>query len=112
MNRYSFWRHGLATLLALVLLGGGSVAAQPRTTTASVPAFSHVFIIVMENKEYRKIIGSPSAPYINSLVRQYGLATNYYAITHESLLDYLALTGGSTFGLTDSCTNCVIDASN
>jgi hypothetical protein len=112
MNLRSFWRRGLATLLALVLLGGGSVAAQPRTTIASVPAFSHLFIIVMENREYPKIIDSPSAPYINRLAQQYGLATNYYAIMHESLLDYLALTGGSTFGLTSSCTSCIIDASN
>src|SRR5437867_4229914 len=104
MNLRSFWRRGLATLLALVLLGGGSVAAQPRTTTASVPALSHVFIIVMENKEYKKIIGSPSAPYINRLAQQYGLATNYYAITHPSLPNYLALTGGSTFGVTSNCT--------
>jgi hypothetical protein len=71
-----------------------------------------VFIIVMENNEYGNIIGSSSAPYINSLANQYSLATQYYAITHPSLPNYLALTAGSTFGITSDCTSCWINATN
>jgi len=89
------------------------LASSPTSATTAIPAFKHIFIIMMENKEYGKIIGAPSAPYINSLAQQYGLATNFYATTQNgSLLDYLALTGGSTFGLSGSCTDCVIDAPN
>ena len=33
----------------------------------TLPAFSHVFTILMENKEYPQIIGSSGAPYMNSL---------------------------------------------
>jgi hypothetical protein len=60
----------------------------------------------MENTEYGDVIGSSSAPYINRLARMYGLATRSYAITHPSLPNYLALTGGSTFGISSDCTDC------
>jgi hypothetical protein len=69
-------------------------------------------VIVMENEEYGGVIGSPSAPFINSLARRYGLATGMYAITHPSLPNYLALTGGSTFGIDSDCTDCRVGASS
>jgi hypothetical protein len=69
-------------------------------------------VIVMENEEYRGIIGSRSAPYINSLARRYGLATGMYAITHPSLPNYLALTGGATFGIDSDCTDCSVGATS
>jgi len=55
----------------------------------------------MENKPYGSVIGSASAPYENALAKACGLATDYRAITHPSLPNYLAATGGSTFGVTD-----------
>ena len=55
----------------------------------------------MENHEYGSIVGSSHAPYINSLIRRYGLATNDHAITHPSEPNYLALFAGSTFGIRD-----------
>jgi hypothetical protein len=66
----------------------------------------------MENNEYGSIIGNSSAPYINSLARQYALGTQYYAVTHPSLPNYLAMTAGSTFGITSDCTTCWINATN
>ena len=77
------------------------------TTTAPrpvIPHFSKVIVILMENEEYSSIIGDPSAPYINSLAAGGALATQYYAVSHPSLPNYLALTGGSTFGVTSDCT--------
>jgi hypothetical protein len=62
----------------------------------------------MENTEYGGVIGSSSAPYINGLARTYGLATRSYAITHPSLPNYLAMTGGSTFGISSDCTDCSV----
>jgi hypothetical protein len=73
---------------------------------------AHVAVIVMENHEYGDIIGSSSAPYINRLARQYGLATGMHAITHPSLPNYLALTAGSTFGITSDCTGCTVEATS
>jgi hypothetical protein len=55
----------------------------------------------MENKEYASIVGSVSAPYLNSLISTYGLATNYDAVSHPSEPNYLALFSGSTQGITD-----------
>src|SRR3989440_3492155 len=79
---------------------------------AAVPGFSHVFVIVMENHEYGSVIGSAAAPYANSLASTYGLATNYYGASHPSLPNYLALTAGSTFGITSDCTTCYVSATN
>ena len=84
-----------------------SAAPTPTSTSSPVtglPNFSHVYIIIMENKEYSSIVGSSSAPYINSLISKYGLATNYYAVTHPSEPNYLALWSGSTQGVTDDGT--------
>ncbi len=35
-----------------------------------------------------------------------------YAISHPSLPNYLALTGGSTFGIDSDCTDCVVHSSS
>jgi hypothetical protein len=61
----------------------------------------HVVWILMENENYGSIIGSSSAPYINALASTYGLATDYTAISHPSLPNYIALTSGSTQGIGD-----------
>jgi phosphatidylinositol-3-phosphatase len=65
------------------------------------PAIGHIYEIVLENKEAGSIIGNSAAPYINSLAKQYGLATNYTAVSHPSLPNYLALWSGSTQGVHD-----------
>src|SRR5436305_303324 len=97
-------------LLALAAAAGVVAAIAPAAGTtaqaASVPAFDHVFVIVMENHSYAEIIGSSSAPYINSLVAKGGLATNYSAVAHPSLPNYLALSAAGTLGVTTDCTTC------
>jgi len=69
-------------------------------------------VIVMENEEYGDVIGSRSTPYINRLASRYALAQGMYAVAHPSLPNYLALTGGSTFGITSDCTDCTVNASS
>lgn len=78
----------------------------------TVPAFDHIFVIIMENHSASQIIGSADAPFISELAASYGLAANYTAISHPSLPNYLALTGGSTFGLSTDCTDCFQNAPN
>ena len=57
-----------------------------------------------ENHSATDIVGNRSAPYMNSLARSGALLTKFYAITHPSEPNYLALLSGSTQGLTDdSC---------
>jgi phospholipase C len=63
----------------------------------------HVVIIVEENKPAADVLGSASAPFINQLAADNALAANYSAVTHPSLPNYLALTGGTTAGITVDC---------
>jgi hypothetical protein len=67
-------------------------------------ALAHVFYIMMENHGYAQIIGDTTdAPYINMLASTYGLATNYFGVTHPSLPNYLAAISGDNQGLYDDC---------
>ena len=83
-----------------------TVASPVLHVRASAPP--RVAIIVMENEEFNDVIGSAGTPYINALARRGGLAAQMYATTHPSLPNYLALTGGSTFGIDDDCTGCSV----
>ncbi len=68
---------------------------------------------MLENKEDNRVIGSPGAPYLNALARRSASADNYYAITHPSLPNYLALTSGSTLGFSGSdCGDCSVSHRN
>ena len=78
-----------------------SAESAPRTPTTKHLQFDHIYLIMMENKESTQIIGSGHAPYINSLIQQYGVAKNYTGVTHPSQPNYLALWAGSTFGVSD-----------
>ncbi len=90
-----------ASLVLCVGAAGAAIgAAQPFVDASSASASApHIMVIVDENQEYRSIIGSPSAPYINSLAGTYTSATNWYAVEHNSPTDYLDLTTGSDQGL-------------
>ena len=77
-----------------------------------VPNFSHIFVIVFENKEFDQVIGNYRTPYLKSLAAEYGLATQFFATTHPSLPNYLAMLSGSTQGITQNCIRCWIDAPN
>ena len=108
----------LGGVIALAGCGAGASRTPPVQRSPSPPARlaagapAHVALIVMENEEYGDVIGSRSAPYINGLARSYSLANGMYAIGHPSLPNYLALTGGSTFGVSSDCTDCTVHATS
>lgn len=55
-----------------------------------------IFTVVFENHDYREIVGSEDAPYLNSLIDRYALATNYQDCgIHPSLPNYLCLVSGA-----------------
>lgn len=99
----------LSIVSALVLAGCGSSggdaagssavvsAAIPRPSYVMAPRLHHVFVIVLENREY---LPGGETPYLARLRKKGALATHYYAITHPSLPNYLALLSGSTNGVT------------
>lgn len=77
-------------------------AGGPCGSTAKAPGtYDHVVWVVMENRAYSSIIGSRRAPYINQLARQCGSASQFFAETHPSLPNYLAMTSGSPQGIAD-----------
>lgn len=92
---------------------GAAVSATPPATptgnetcgqqlgTSPPSTWSHVVWIVMENHDYSQIIGNSAAPYENRLASNCGLATNFTAESHPSLPNYIAMTSGSTQGITD-----------
>ena len=109
----------VAVCLALALAGCGSPApsspgpssqsAPPtpsptqsprRTGLDGMPAFGHVYLIIMENRSYSAVVDNSAAPYINSLIRDYGLATDYHSVGSPSQPNYVALVSGSTQNLT------------
>ena len=91
---------------------GADLPAPPDPTppVSAVGELDHVFMVYMENKGYDSIVGSPNAPFLNSLINAYGFADNYYGVTHGSLPNYYAVIGGSTFDITYNCASPCIDA--
>jgi hypothetical protein len=66
-----------------------------------IPHLDHVFVIMMENHGYQQVINNPNEPYLNGLItnKEVNLATNYFAVGHPSLTNYLEIVGGSNFGV-------------
>jgi len=86
-------------LLAVTL--GGAAFAQEGAIPKGVPHLDHVFVIMMENHAYAQVIGNPDDPFVNQYAKQVNLATNYFAVGHPSLTNYLEIAGGSNFGVRD-----------
>lgn len=109
---------GLA--IALAAGCGGTWSSMSSTTATHVqigspcrgkrtPArYDHVIVVVMENHGFSDVAGH--SPYLNALAKACGLATDYAAVAHPSLPNYLALTSGSTQGIMSDCTDCTVAA--
>jgi phospholipase C len=67
----------------------------------AIPHYQHIVEIMMENTSYGEIIGNPDAPNLNTLADTYGLATDYFGVTHPSEPNYVANVGGDYFGIQD-----------
>lgn len=90
--------------IATALVGCSSAHAPTPTQAApdgavNVPAYRHIFYIMMENHSYEDIIGNSNAPHINALASEYGLATNYWGVTHPSEPNYVASVAGSNYNV-------------
>ena len=95
----------VATLTAPSVAGAApaaplSTATVPRALKArGRPAITKVLVIVEENHSLTQM--RLGMPYLYGVARRYGYATDYRAATHPSLPNYLAISGGSTLGVTD-----------
>jgi phosphatidylinositol-3-phosphatase len=90
-----FSRSYILLLTAMALAGG--VYGQ------SLPAPSHIFVVIEENHAYSQVIGSSYAPHINALCADTNAAlfTGFYAIEHPSQPNYIDLFSGNNQGVTD-----------
>ena len=94
--------------LALLVASATAVSATERARASSAsPRYQHVFEVVMENFSYSQALATPG---FRALATRYAYASNYYAASHPSLPNYLALSGGSTFATTSDCTTCYVNA--
>lgn len=93
-------------LAAVLVVAWGVLAIRLNTlrhphmstvSTAPIPNFSHVFVIMMENHSVQSLTPQDT-PYIHRLMQQYGTDSAYYGVTHVSLPNYVALLSGRTFG--------------
>ena len=97
---------GSGTSAATTSSTASSTSGSEATTTLAngIPVPAHVVVVIEENHAAGQIIGSSSAPYLNTLARSGANFTESFAITHPSQPNYLALFSGSTQGVTDdSC---------
>lgn len=85
-------------------------ASLSPTPASGIPDFAHIVILIFENREYGEVIDNPDMPTYNRLADGGTLLTQYYAVTHPSLPNYLALIGGETFGVNTDCNRCYVDA--
>lgn len=95
----------IPTVAATLSLPG--LTPSPQET--HIPVFSHVVVILLENHGYSQVIGNDQMPNFNALAKQNVLLTNYHAVTHPSLPNYIALIGGGTFGITTDCNRCFVN---
>jgi phospholipase C len=121
------------SILSIILAGCSGPATStvppgptntPATGTTSIPgpsgtpggfAIQHVFVVVMENHSYDQVWNTASSPYITGLGNAYARATNYHAVIHPSLPNYLSLYGGDNYGITTDCnpsSSCHVNAVN
>ncbi len=78
-------------------------------------AYRHVVWIWMENRSYGQVLGKAGgARHLASFAKRCGTATNYDAITHPSLPNYVAATSGSTHRITSDCepSSCPVRSSS
>jgi len=93
---------GLGTLAActqhqVAVHRSTSVAAHHSTSsTPRTRGPAHIVVVVMENRSYSEIVHNRSAPYLNELLEQSANYSEFYAETHPSQPNYLALFSGST----------------
>ncbi len=85
--------HGSGTSSA-----GARLTAATRSARATTPV-SKLVVIMVENHSLRQM--RSGMPWTFHQAKRFGYATDYRAIRHPSLPNYLAIAGGSTFGVTD-----------
>jgi hypothetical protein len=81
---------------------GGGTSTGGGGGPAGSPTIQHVGIVIFENQNYADVIGNAAVPYLNSLVQQNALATQFYANVHPCIGNYFMMTTGQVVITDDS----------
>ncbi len=86
----------LLAFLTIAGLAQSAAAAEPDAAASALPPIRHVFVLVLENMSYSHTFARNSdAPYLaRTLPAQGVLLTQYHAIGHASLDNYVAMISG------------------
>lgn len=90
----------------------GITPTSPAGQPGKVPNFDHIIMLMFENRSYKDVIDGQGMPYLTSLAGENVLLTNYTALTHPSLPNYIGMISGSTQGITNDCIDCFVDKTN
>ncbi len=93
---------GVACSAGLVACGTGSGSHHASRNHGS----THLVLVVEENHSEAAIVQGKDLVNFNALIDRGTLLTNYFATTHPSLPNYLAMISGSTFDITTDCDTC------
>ena len=88
----------------LLLCTSLAVSLQAISATATAQS-GKLVVIVEENEPYGNIVGNSQAPYLNQLIANWELFSNYAAVASGSTPDYLAMTSGLTSSLSPPSPN-------
>jgi acid phosphatase len=84
----------------LVLSLTGIAAAQ------DIPRSSHVWVVAEENHSFEEVIGNTQMPYYNGLLKQAGLATQFYSDQHSSLPALMWFVAGAAVETNNDTVSC------
>src|SRR4029077_6813666 len=99
MTRYLL---GLTAMVAIA--GTGPTTWAEDYSRERVPNLDHVFVLVLETHnaftsfDSIGILDNPNAPHIQALAKKYNFASNYNAVWHPSLPNYVAMITGDWVG--------------
>ena len=80
-----------------------SPASPPTAAGAAAPGAVTKILVIMEENHSTGEVFPTGMPYLWHLARRYGYASDYSAITHPSLPNYLAIFSGSAFNDPPDC---------
>lgn len=101
---------GLTLVGSLLMVGG--VNAAGRSDEAAPGHLNHIFVIMLENHSQSSVIDDTNAPFITGLAHTYGMAANYFGVTHPSEPNYVAAISGSNWSVNNDNPNNTFDHTN
>ncbi|HVC09398.1 MAG TPA: alkaline phosphatase family protein [Elusimicrobiota bacterium] len=93
-TRRGFFARAAATAVVLALAARAGICAAAEQKAPQ--RFKHMMIVIFENTDFKTALAQPA---FAEMARRGALLTNYYAVTHPSLPNYVALIAGGTRGV-------------